>query len=76
MKHVLSREADASYKRRAGFPGRGDFFVRIGLQMYEEENTKQHMPLPSSQELQVRESEREQNTGLTFKNKKVSSQAR
>ncbi|MCX6692959.1 MAG: hypothetical protein NT074_00135 [Methanomicrobiales archaeon] len=76
MKHVLSREANAAYERRAGFSGRGDFFVRKGLLMYEDENTKQHMPLPSSQELQVRESEREQNTGLTLKNKKVSSQAR
>jgi hypothetical protein len=49
MKHVLSREANAAYERRAGFPGRGDFFVRKGLLMYEEENTEQHMPLPSSE---------------------------
>ena len=49
MKLVISREAFAAYERRAGFPGLGDFFVRKGLLMYEEENTEQHMPLPSSE---------------------------
>ena len=75
MKLVISREANATYERRAGFPGLGDFFVRIGLLMYEEENKKQHIPLPSS-EPGKSERERGDDTGLTFKNKKVSSQAR